>query len=161
MESNSDWYVAESYRNLETIGGIFEKDGKEYINVVLKSGKVRAARVYRSGKSQSRKPNQVIYNIYNELGFKPKGFIYIVRHPDEEKLNGYCHWHPAFGAYLKCTEDIFDLPFGCKIEKLDWIDISQDDCVHLLPVEEIRKIVKNKNLWYNIYIERERYGNLT
>ncbi len=35
MESNSnDWSVAESFKNLETVGGIFEKDGKEYINVV-------------------------------------------------------------------------------------------------------------------------------
>ena len=146
MESNSEWYVAESYRNLETIGGIFEKEGKEYINVILKSGKVHAARVYRSVKRSTTKKNEVIYSLYNELGFKPKGFIYLVRHPQEEKLKGICHWHPGFGAYLNCTDDIFDLPFGCKIEKLSWIDIVEDDCVHLLPLEDIRKIVKNKNL---------------
>ena len=146
MELNSDWYVAESFKGLETIGGVFEKEGKEYINVVLKSGKIHAARVYRTKTPTSAKPNHVIYNQRNALGFAPKGFIYVIKTENEEKLQNICHWHPAFGAYLKCTEDIFDLPFGCKIEKIEWVDVSEDDCVHLLPVEKIRKIVKNKNL---------------
>ena len=148
MESNSEWYVAESYRNLETIGGIFEKDGKEYINVILKSGKVHAARVYRSDKAQtaSTKTRHIVYDTRKELGFAPSNFIYLVRHPQEEKLNGICQWHPGFGAYLKCTDDIFNLPFGCKIEKLSWLDITEEDCVHLLSIEKIRDIVKNKIL---------------
>ena len=33
----NEYYVAESFRDLEKVGDVFEKDGKEYINVVLKS----------------------------------------------------------------------------------------------------------------------------
>ena len=145
MELNSnDWYVADSYKNLETVGGIFEKDGKEYIYVVLKSGKVHAARVYRSVKRAPAKTNHVIYDLFTELGFSPKHYIYAIRLDDESKLQGICHFNPYFGAYLKCTEDIFDLPFGCKVEKIHWVDVCNDDIIHLKSKEEVRKIVEDK-----------------
>jgi len=142
--NTSDWYVAESYKGLETVGGIFEKNGKEYINVVLKSGKIHTARVYRTEKAAgaSNRSTHVIYDLHSEYGFSPLGYIYIVRHPEEEKLQGYCHFDPRFGAYLKCTEDIFDLPFGCNIVKLHWIDIT-DEKFNLLPKDDILKIIKN------------------
>ena len=147
MESNSnDWSVAESFKNLETVGGIFEKDGKEYINVVLKSGKVHAARVYRSVKRTTAKPNHVIYDLFTELGFSPKHFIYAVRTEDESRLQGICHFNPYFGAYMKCSEDILDLPLGCEIKKIHWVDICNDDIIHLKSREEVRKFVDEQFL---------------
>lgn len=143
---NNDWYVAESYRSLEKVGDIFEKDGKEYITVILKSGKEHAARVYRTVEPKARTTStnritHVVYDLYTVLGFRPKGYIYLVRTKDEETLQGICQWHPAWGAYLKCTDDIFDLPFGCEIRKLYWTDISTSDCMHLKTNEEIKSIV--------------------
>jgi len=151
METN-DWYVAESYRSLEKVGDIFEKDGKEYITVILKSGKEHAARVYRPGKpkAQTTSTNRithVVYDIYTVLGFKPKGYIYLVRTEDEEKLQGICQWHPSWGAYLRCTDDIFDLPFGCEICKLHWTDICSSDFMHLKSKEEIAPILER--VWRN------------
>lgn len=147
MSENNDYYLAESYQNLETVGGIFEKDGKEYINVVLKSGKVHAARVYRSVDRPAAKSKHIIYDLYTELGFYPKQYIYLIRCEDESKLNGICHFNPRFGAYLKCSEDIFDLPIGCKIKKLYWTEICLDDIVHLFSDKEIRKIAESKFLF--------------
>ena len=71
-----------------------------------------------------------------------KGYIYLVRTKDEEKLQGICQWHPYWGAYLRCTDDIFDLPFGCKIRKLHWTDICSSDFMHLKSKEEIKQIVE-------------------
>lgn len=142
--SSNEWSVAESYKNLETVGGIFEKDGKEYINVVLKSGKVHAARVYRKVDKPVKQKNHVIYDLFTELGFSPKHYIYAVRTEDESKLQGYCHFNPYFGAYLKCTEDIFDLPLGCKIKKIYWVDICNDDIIHLKSKEEVREFVESQ-----------------
>ena len=147
--SSNDWYVADSFKNLETIGGVFVKDDKEYINVVLKSGKVHAARVYRKvDKLITTKTNRIFYDQFTELGFSPKHFIYAVRLEDESKLQSYCHFSPYFGAYLKCTDDIFDLPLGCKIEKIHWVDVCNDDIIHLKSKEEVRKIVEDKFLWF-------------
>ena len=140
----NEYYVAESFRDLEKVGDVFEKDGKEYINVVLKSGKIHAARVYRPATPKTQTTNRVthvIYDLYKELGFKPKGYIYIVRTSDEEKLQGICHWHSAFGAYLKCDEDIYDLPFGCEVRKLEWIDVCDRTFIRLLPTTEIKQII--------------------
>ena len=39
-------YVAKSYQGLEQIGKPYEKNGKEYIAVILKSGKEKEVRVY-------------------------------------------------------------------------------------------------------------------
>lgn len=147
MESN-DFYLADSYKNLETIGGIFEKNGKEYINVVLKSGKTHAARVYRPKAQQTTaRSRHVIHNTRSVLGFAPKGLINIVRCKDESELKDYCHFHPAFGAYLFGKESLFDLPWekglGINVQPLYWYEIV-DDKDHLLPNEEIKAILNNK-----------------
>lgn len=143
INDTTEYYLAESYQGLETVGNIYEENGKEYIDVILKSGKIHAARVYRSGK-----PNAAhkIYNQRAELGFHPKGFIYIVRNDNEEKLHGICHWHPAFGPYLKCDDDIFDLPFGCSVHKLEWINVAEDNLMRLLPDEVIKEKILIENL---------------
>lgn len=146
----NEYYVAESFRDLEKVGDVFEKDGKEYINVVLKSGKIHAARVYRPATPKPQTTNRVthvVYDLYKELGFKPKGYIYLVRTPNEEKLQGICQWHPSWGAYLKCTDDIFDLPFGCEIRKLYWTDICSSDFIHLKSKKEITPIIDS--IWEN------------
>jgi hypothetical protein len=146
------WYVAESYRDLEKVGDIFEKDGKEYITVILKSGREHAARVYRPAKpkaqtTSSNRITHITYDLFTELGFKPNHFIYLVRAKEEEKLQGICKWYPSWGAYLKCTDNIFDLPFGCEIRKLYWSDVCSSDFMHLKSKEEIAPILKQ--IWRN------------
>ena len=150
--SNSDWYVAESYKNLETVGDIFEKDGKEYITVILKSGREHAARVYRPAKPKAQSTfnnriTHVVYDVYTELGFKPKGYIILVRSNEEEKLQNICKWHPFWGAYLKCTDNVLELPLGCEIQKLYWTDICSSDFIHLKSKEEITPIINS--IWEN------------
>ena len=142
-----DYYLAESYKGLETVGGIFERDGKEYLNVVLKSGKVHAARVYRPKKEQSRKPSNVIFNLRKELGFHPLGYIYHISCDDEAELKDFCHFYPGLGAYLKCNEPIEELPWEkglhIKATKVYWYEIV-DRKDHLLTKEKICDIIKEK-----------------
>jgi len=146
---NNDYYLAESYQNLARVGDVYEKDGKEYIDVILKSGKTHAARVYRpkSDREVSTKTRHIIYNLRNELGFAPGGFINVVRCKDESELKGICHFHPAFGAYLKCQEDLSELPWekglDIQLKSLEWWEIV-DDKDHLLPIREIRKRVDER-----------------
>lgn len=141
-----DYYLAESYRELETVGDIYEKNGKEYITVILKSGREHAARVYRPvepkpASTSTLKSTHAFYDLYTELGFNPKSFIYLVHSNEEDKLQGICRWHPAFGAYLTCNDDICELPFGCKIKQLYWIDVCDRTFIHLKPIEEIKSII--------------------
>ena len=142
-----DWYVADSYKELETVGGIYERDGKEYINVILKSGKTHAARVYRTDKRQSAKPNHVVYSPYKALGFYPTGYIQLVRCDDEAELKDYCHFHPAFGAYIAGNEPIEELPWEkglhIKLTKIYWYEIV-DKKDHLFSKEKIYDIIKQK-----------------
>ena len=38
--------VAKSYQDLETVGDVFISSGKQYVNVKLKSGKIKSVRYY-------------------------------------------------------------------------------------------------------------------
>ncbi len=146
---NKEYYLAESYQNLARVGDIYEKDGKEYIDVILKSGKIHAARVYRpkENKQVSTRSRHINANLREKLGFYPGGFINIVRCKDEVELKHYCHFHPAFGAYLYCKEDPGELPWekglGIQLKSLEWWEIV-DDKDHLLPIKEIRKRVDER-----------------
>ena len=143
--SENNWYVAESFKDLEKVGDIFEKNGKEYINVVLKSGKIHAARVYRTAerKTATTRTNHIIYDEYDALGFRPKAFVYLVRTDNEEKLQGICRWHPILGAYLSCCDDIFELPPGCDVKMLEWADVCDRTFSHLAPKEEILPFINS------------------
>ena len=143
---NKEYYLAESYQNLARVGDIYEKDGKEYIDVILKSGKIHAARVYRPKEDRevSGRTRHVVFNLRKELGFAPGGFINVVRCKDEAELKDYCHFHPAFGAYLYCKEDPTELPWekglGIQLRSLEWWEIV-DNKDHMLPNSQIHQII--------------------
>ena len=155
---DKEYYLADSFKDLETVGGIYEKDGKEYLDVVLKSGKVHAARVYRPKKSQSRKPSKVIFNLRKELGFHPLGYVYNITCDDEAELKDFCHFYPGLGAYLKCDEPIEELPWEkglhIKTTKVYWYEIV-DAKDHLFSKEKIYDIITKKRKLYDIMKEKE------
>lgn len=138
-----DYYVSPSYASLKKVGEVFEKNGKNYIKVVLKSGKEKEVRAYEPKEekeeilttAQSAHMTHVIYDVYKELGFAPKKFIYAVRGPEE--LYQYCKWDSRFGYYLGCQADILELPFGCTIKKIPWLAVCCDDNVTHLKEEKV------------------------
>ena len=147
MDENNEYYLADSYKDLETVGGIYEKNGREYLDVILKSGKIHAARVYRTTNHQSTKPSKVIFNLRKELGFHPLGYIRLIRCDDESELKDFCHFKTPFGAYLKCMEPIEELPWEkglhIKTVNLYWYEIV-DNKDHLFSNEIIKNIIRRK-----------------
>ena len=73
-----DYYVAPSYVNLATVGDVFEKDGKHYIKVILKSGKEKEVRAYEAKEEKSSidfsKVTHVFYDEYKELALHSKAY---------------------------------------------------------------------------------------
>ena len=140
-----DYYVAPSYVNLATVGDVFEKNGKHYIKVILKSGKEKEVRAYEAKEEKSsidfNRVTHVFYDEYKELGFKPKGYIYVVR-GDEKKLSGVCKIDKRFGWYLPCTSDLTELPMGCSIKRVPWVSV----CSHKITrLDEDEIVIKKVN----------------
>ena len=146
----NDFFVAPSFQNLPTVGGVFEDNGKEYIYVMTASGKTRKVRAYRTEQRTTARKSRVFYDVRTELGFAPVGYIYLIRCKDESELAPYCKFDSRFGAYIpgKNVKDILEIPYELKIDsrKLYWTEICQDDCIHLLPDEDIKAIVDSKYL---------------
>ena len=48
-----------------------------------------------------------------------------------------------FDWYVGCNTDISDLPMGLKIKRVDWLDVCDDNLVHLKSEKEVREYVDN------------------
>lgn len=142
------YYVSPSYVGLKTVGDVYEKNGKCYIKVVLKSGKTKEVRAYESKEDNSSKTVDLskcahaFYDEYKVYGFKPKGFIYALR-GDSDVLRNIANSSTYFNWYVGCNTDISDLPMGLKIKKVDWLDVCDNNLVHLKPEKEVREYVDN------------------
>ena len=144
-----EYYVSPSYTNLKKAGEVFEKNGKDYIKVILKSGKEKEVRAYEPKetkeqvltKIQSLHMVSTVYNVYKELGFAPLGFIYAVR--SSEELSQFCKWNRRFGYYLNCQDDLLELPLGCTVKKVPWLAVCKDDVVHLKDDQEVFEKVED------------------
>lgn len=127
--------VAKSYQGLETIGDVFTSSGKQYINVRLKSGKIKSVRFYSEAEYRKMYPEErkTAEPRLTDLEAKPqkealgfsKGYITIFKGNMEENEtwfhNSICRYARWWGWYVISTNEVpADLPVGIEPIKLDW-----------------------------------------
>lgn len=131
--------VAKSYQSLEIIGDAFVSSGRQYVNVKLKSGKLKPVRWYSDTEYRKMYPEAVTVNrsanpYYKSqkevLGFT-KGYITIFKGDTYAEIDWfrasiarYARW---WGWYIISTEEIpTDLPAGIEAIRLPWESVGQD-----------------------------------
>jgi hypothetical protein len=135
--------VAKSYQNLKQISEPYEKNGRMYIIVEMKSGKQKEVRWYndneyakmypeeRENKVSRAKKNDPYYLSQKEvLGFQ-KGYITIFKNtkPEHEEWfrQSICRHTRWWGWYVPSVEEIpADLPAGLEPVKLLWEPIGNE-----------------------------------
>lgn len=133
--------VAKSYQNLEIVGEVFVSSGRQYVNVKLKSGKVKTVRWYSDSEYRKMYPEAATavdhsadpyYKSQKEvLGFT-KGYITIFKGDTcsevdwfRSSIARYARW---WGWYIVSTEEVpADLPDGITPIQLPWELIGQED----------------------------------
>lgn len=132
--------VAKSYQDLPKVGEVFTSSGRQYINVQLKSGKLKTVRAYSEAEFAKlypeMKPMVQVQNAFYKpqkevLGFT-KGYITIFKgdtyaHIDwfRESIARYARW---WGWYIISTEKIpDDLPDDIEPIQLPWEVVGNDD----------------------------------
>ena len=131
--------VAKSYQELEIVGDVFISSGRQYVNVKLKSGKLKTVRWYSDSEYRKMYPEapavdrsaDPYYKSQKEvLGFT-KGYITIFKGDTYAEIDWfrasiarYARW---WGWYIISTEEIpADLPAGIEAIQLPWESVGQD-----------------------------------
>lgn len=132
--------VAKSYQDLPKVGEVFISSGRQYINVQLKSGKLKTVRVYSDAEYHKMYPEVAVVDHFNDpyyksqkevLGFT-KGYITIFKGDTyaeidwfRESIARYARW---WGWYIVSTEEVpTDLPDGIAPVQLPWELVGQED----------------------------------
>lgn len=132
--------VAKSYQSLEIIGDAFVSSGRQYVNVKLKSGKLKPVRWYSDTEYRKMYPEtpavdrsaDPYYKSQKEvLGFT-KGYITIFKGDTYAEIDWfrasiarYARW---WGWYIISTEEVpVDLPEGIEPIQLPWELVGQED----------------------------------
>ena len=132
--------VAKSYQDLEIIGDVFVSSGRQYVNVKLKSGKLKTVRWYSDSEYRKMypeapavaRPTDPFSKSQKEvLGFT-KGYITIFKGDTYAEIDWfrasiarYTRW---WGWYIISTEEIpADLPAGITPIRLPWESVGQDN----------------------------------
>ena len=129
--------VAKSYQDLPKVGEVFISSGRQYINVQLKSGKLKTVRVYSEAEFRKLYPKEKVeiknkyYRPRKEvLGFD-KGYITVLINADIDKHAEWlaaakARYHKQWGWYIISTEAIPEnRPEEITIKKLLWEEISE------------------------------------
>ena len=129
--------VAKSYQDLPKVGEVFISSGRQYINVQLKSGKLKTVRVYSDAEFRKLYPKEKVeiknkyYRPRKEvLGFD-KGYITVLINADIDKhaewlVVAKARYHKQWGWYIISTEAIPEnRPEEITIKKLLWEEISE------------------------------------
>lgn len=143
--------VAKSYIGLEILTEPYEKNGRQYVEVKLKSGKNKEVRWYTDAEFEKMYPDTNIVKPTNDsikkaLGFQ-EGYITIFK-GDQESNNDWFKWSNArwaryWGWYVVSTEEVPEqLPFGIEPVKLYWKDVAAiDGSGELKPEDKVKAIV--------------------
>ena len=132
--------VAKSYQELEIVGDVFVSSGRQYVNVKLKSGKLKTVRWYSDSEYRKMYPEVVAIACSADpfsksqkevLGFT-KGYITIFKGDTYAEVDWfrasiarYARW---WGWYIISTEEIpADLPEGITPIQLPWELVGQED----------------------------------
>ena len=131
--------VAKSYQELEIVGDVFVSSGRQYVNVKLKSGKLKTVRWYSDSEYRKMYPEAVTIarsadpsskSQKEVLGFT-KGYITIFKGDTYAEVDWfrasiarYTRW---WGWYIISTEEVpTDLPAGLTPVRLSWESVGQD-----------------------------------
>ena len=132
--------VAKSYQELEIVGDVFVSSGRQYVNVKLKSGKLKTVRWYTDAEYRKMYPEVVTATRSADpfsksqkevLGFT-KGYITIFKGDTYAEVDWfrasiarYTRW---WGWYIISTEEVpVDLPEGITPIQLPWELVGQED----------------------------------
>lgn len=128
--------VAKSYQSLETVGEVFTSSGREYINVKLKSGKIKTVRWYSDSEYRKMYPDEPVAaapsrSVKEALGFANgyitifKGDIYAEIDWFHASIARYAKW---WGWYIVSTDEIpTDIPAGITPVRLSWDEVGNDN----------------------------------
>ena len=131
--------VAKSYQELEIVGDVFVSSGRQYVNVKLKSGKLKTVRWYSDAEYRKMYPEAVAVDRSVDPYYKPqkevlgftKGYITIFKGDTYSEIDWfrasiarYTRW---WGWYIISTEEVpADLPAGIEAIRLPWESVGQD-----------------------------------
>lgn len=132
--------VAKSYQDLEIVGEVFVSSGRQYVNVKLKSGKVKTVRWYTDAEYRKMYPEVAAVDHSSDPYYKPqkevlgftKGYITIFKGDTYAEIDWfrasiarYARW---WGWYIISTEEVpADLPEGITPVQLPWELVGQED----------------------------------
>lgn len=145
--------VAKSYQELEIVGEVFKSAGRQYVNVKLKSGKIKAVRWYEEKEYRKMYPDTPVItttstptrSVKEALGFT-NDYITIFRGDTYAEIDWfhssnarYARW---WGWYIVSTEEIpADLPAGIETIRLPWSAVGLDSG-ELKPEQSIKEAVE-------------------
>ena len=147
--------VAKSYQELEIVGDVFVSSGRQYVNVKLKSGKLKTVRWYSDAEYRKMYPEAVAIarsadpfskSQKEVLGFT-KGYITIFKGDTYAEVDWfrasiarYTRW---WGWYIISTEEVpADLPEGITPIQLSWELVGQEDG-NLKPEHLVKEAVES------------------
>jgi hypothetical protein len=147
--------VAKSYQELEIVGDVFVSSGRQYVNVKLKSGKLKTVRWYSDAEYRKMYPEAVAVARSTDpfsksqkevLGFA-KGYITIFKGDTYSEIDWfrasiarYTRW---WGWYIVSTEEVpTDLPEGITPIQLPWELVGQEDG-NLKPEHLVKEAVES------------------
>ena len=147
--------VAKSYQELEIVGDVFVSSGRQYVNVKLKSGKLKTVRWYSDSEYRKMYPEAVAVDRSTDPYYKPqkevlgftKGYITIFKGDTYAEIDWfrasiarYARW---WGWYIISTEEIpEDLPAGIEPIQLSWDLVGQEDG-NLKPEHLVKEAVES------------------
>ena len=147
--------VAKSYQELEIVGDVFVSSGRQYVNVKLKSGKLKTVRWYSDSEYRKMYPEAVAIDRSTDPYYKPqkevlgftKGYITIFKGDTYAEIDWfrasiarYARW---WGWYIISTEEIpEDLPAGIEPIQLSWDLVGQEDG-NLKPEHLVKEAVES------------------
>ena len=147
--------VAKSYQELEIVGDVFVSSGRQYVNVKLKSGKLKTVRWYSDAEYRKMYPEVVAVarsadpfskSQKEVLGFT-KGYITIFKGDTYAEVDWfrasiarYTRW---WGWYIISTEEVpANLPEGITPIQLPWELVGQEDG-NLKPEHLVKEAVES------------------
>lgn len=139
--------VAKSYESLEQTSEPYEVNGRSYVNVRMKSGKIKTVRAYTPSEYAKFYPEVKIINPGKSrreiLGFGEAGFIWLMKGAKYEDIDWYrqspCRYARPWGWYLPSDIEMPNpLPVGVEPVKLMWEDVSFNG--QLIPEDQIAKV---------------------
>ena len=147
--------VAKSYQELEIVGDVFISSGRQYVNVKLKSGKLKTVRWYSDSEYRKMYPEVVAVDRSADPYYKPqkevlgftKGYITIFKGDTYSEIDWfrasiarYTRW---WGWYIISTEEVpADLPEGITPIQLSWELVGQEDG-NLKPEHLVKEAVES------------------